>query len=198
MDKFNFVNIIKKHYSAFYNANISDENNRIIDKCSIFWYHFYPLIGLGLIVLYWYYKTISDTGYFSFEKFFISAMIDSNFISSTITTVAIFTPLLFSTLILMFDMHNKFQNQLSSLTGVNTDETIIVKNKVIVTNEMFAHICFSIILCIFILLCSLIYFVITYPLLLFIISSIDIYMILLFFETLFMIMKRLFNLIYQY
>ena len=98
----------------------------------------------------------------------------------------------------MFDMHNKFQNQLSSFTGINTDETRIVRNKVIVTNEMFAHICFSIILCIFILLCSLMYFVITYPLLLFVVSSIDIYMILLFFETLFMIMKRLFNLIYQY
>lgn len=198
MDKFNFINIIKKHYAAFYNANIGDENNRIIDKLSIFLYHLYPLIGLGLIVLYWCYKTILDTGYFSFEKFFISAMINSNFISSTITTVAIFTPLLFSTLILMFDMHNKFQNQLSSFTGINTDETRIVRNKVIVTNEMFAHICFSIILCIFILLCSLMYFVITYPLLLFVVSSIDIYMILLFFETLFMIMKRLFNLIYQY
>lgn len=198
MEKFNFINIIKKHYSAFYDANIGDENNRIIDKCSIFLYHFYPLVGLVFIILYWVCKTISDTGNFSFDKFFINAIIGNNFISSIITTVAIFTPLLFSTLILMFDMHNEFQNQLSSLTGVNTDETIIVKNKVIVTNEMFAHICFSIILCIFILLCSLIYFVITYPLLLFIISSIDIYMILLFFETLFMIMKRLFNLIYQY
>ena len=197
MGKFNIINIIKKHYSAFYNANIGDENNRIIDKCSIFWYHFYPLVGLVFIILYWVCKTISDTGNFSFDKFFINAIIVDNFILSIITTVAIFSPLLFSTFILMFDMHNQFKNKLNDTSNIGTKDKKILKKKAIVTNEMFAHICFSIILCIFILLCSLIYFIVKCPFFLFIIINIDIYMILLFFETLFMIMKRLFNLIYQ-
>lgn len=198
MEKINIINIIKKHYSAFYNASIGNENNRRIDKSSIFRYHLWPFIGLLLIVLYWIYKTIYNIGYFSLDKFFINAIIDDNFILSIITTVAIFTPLLFSTLILMFDMHNQFKNKLNDTSNIGIKDKKILKKKAIVTNEMFAHICFSIILCIFILLCSLIYFIVKCPFFLFIIISIDIYMILLFFETLFMIMKRLFNLIYEY
>lgn len=194
MNRFNIFNILKEHYKTFYDAGVGTIGNRVIDIRDIVMYHIYPAILLIIPAVYWGYNHY-------FLKYNLICIINStnSFISSSITAISIFAPLLFSTLILIFDMQNKFKDKLANISKSenNEQESYIILKKIVLANEMFAHICFAEVVCIIILLLSFLYMLIPYYIVSLIIIFTNIYLILLFFETLFIVMKRLFNLIYQ-
>lgn len=191
MDRLYIFKIIKEHYKTFYDANIGTINERIIDIRSVIVYQLIPLFFLILPALYilcLYLQQDMDS---------IENIIDK-FITSSITAISIFAPLMFSTLILIFDMRNKFIEKLQIIpeSENNTPDYKMIIKKIVLTKEMFSHICFTEIICITILLLSFLYILIPNIMVSIVIMAINSYLILLFFETLFIIMKRLFNLIY--
>lgn len=130
MVKCNIIKIIKKHYGTFYVANIGIPNERYISVKEILLYHSYPLLFLILLIAYCVYKYLI-CGYSVVNILEELAP----FISSSITVVSIFAPLLFSTLILIFDIQGKFKAQKNILDKNNVNENYrMLEKKIILTN----------------------------------------------------------------